>query len=99
MTRDEWLTLPREVREAIRKPESKSRARGVKYGCRVVGPERPILYRRMLAIYRDCLLLNMKGGTRYEVDHVMPLAKGGRHHPDNLAIIPMIENRRKGAKH
>lgn len=99
MTRDEWLDLPREVREAIRKVESKARARGASYGCRVFGPDNPRVYLRMLAIYRDAYIMNLSSRIRYEVDHVKPLAKGGRHHPDNMAIIPMVENRRKGAKH
>lgn len=99
MTRTEWLRLPREVREAIRKVESKARARGTRYGCRVFGPESTRVYLRMLAVYRDCYILNLRGRERYEVDHIRPLAKGGRHHPDNMAIIPMVENRRKGAKH
>ena len=34
-------------------------------------------------------------GKSWEVDHVIPLSKGGKHHPDNLQIIPMEENRRK----
>jgi 5-methylcytosine-specific restriction endonuclease McrA len=32
------------------------------------------------------------------VDHVIPLAKGGWHHPDNLQVISARENVRKGAK-
>lgn len=46
---------------------------------------------RLNEIYKTC----PKG---YEVDHIMPLAKGGLHHPDNLQILPMIENRKKGSK-
>lgn len=34
----------------------------------------------------------------YEVDHIIPLAKGGLHHPDNLQILSMSENRKKGCK-
>jgi 5-methylcytosine-specific restriction endonuclease McrA len=34
----------------------------------------------------------------YEVDHIVPLAKGGLHHPDNLQILSMTENRKKGSK-
>ena len=32
----------------------------------------------------------------YEVDHIMPLSRGGKHHEDNLQYLPMLENRRKG---
>ncbi len=34
----------------------------------------------------------------YEVDHKMPISKGGLHYPSNLQHLPMPENRRKGAK-
>lgn len=34
-------------------------------------------------------------GPEWEVDHIIPLSKGGLHHPDNLQIIPKIENRKK----
>lgn len=98
MTRTEWLRLPREVREAIRKVESKARARAKGYGSRAYGPESPRVYMRMLAVYRDCYVLNLSGRERYEVDHIVPLVKGGKHHHSNLAIIPMRENRSKGAR-
>jgi 5-methylcytosine-specific restriction endonuclease McrA len=34
----------------------------------------------------------------YEVDHIIPLAKGGLHHEDNLQYLTPLENKRKGAK-
>jgi len=34
-------------------------------------------------------------GSEWEVDHITPLSKGGRHHPENLQIIPKTENRKK----
>lgn len=34
----------------------------------------------------------------YEVDHRIPISKGGLHHPDNLQYLPKLENRRKGNK-
>lgn len=34
----------------------------------------------------------------YEVDHIIPLCKGGLHHPDNLQYLTITENRRKGSK-
>ena len=50
-------------------------------------------------IYKTCRLLNRKAGViAYHVDHIIPLAKGGRHHPDNLRIITAEENLKKGAK-
>ena len=32
----------------------------------------------------------------YEVDHIVPLSRGGKHHEDNLQYLPIAENRRKG---
>lgn len=42
--------------------------------------------------------LCVTSGEKYEVDHIMPIFKGGVHHPDNLQILPMSVNRSKGAK-
>jgi hypothetical protein len=39
-------------------------------------------------IYESC-------PTGYEVDHIVPLACGGLHHPDNFQYLPALENRRK----
>lgn len=37
-------------------------------------------------------------GTKYHVDHIIPIAKGGLHHPDNLQVITEYDNCSKGAK-
>lgn len=42
-------------------------------------------------IYRVC----PKG---YDVDHIIPVSKGGLHHQDNLQYLPLSENRRKGSR-
>lgn len=34
----------------------------------------------------------------YEVDHIIPISKGGLHHQDNLQYLPKSENCRKGNK-
>ncbi len=34
----------------------------------------------------------------YEVDHIVPLSKGGLHHQDNLQYLPGLENRKKSNK-
>ena len=33
----------------------------------------------------------------YQIDHIIPLSKGGLHHQDNLQYLPISENCRKGA--
>ena len=34
----------------------------------------------------------------WEVDHIIPISKGGLHTLENLQYLPMSENRRKGSK-
>lgn len=34
----------------------------------------------------------------HEVDHVIPISRGGYHHQDNLQYLPWLDNRRKGNK-
>lgn len=50
---------------------------------------------RMSQIYKYAHNLRSHG-LRVQVDHKIPLSKGGLHHPNNLQIIPKFEN---GAKH
>lgn len=42
--------------------------------------------------------LSEETGIPHEVDHVIPISKGGKHHEDNLQIITMSENRKKHNK-
>ena len=37
-------------------------------------------------------------GTKHHVDHIIPLSKGGLHHPDNLQVLTERDNRCKNAK-
>ena len=50
------------------------------------------------SIYQLRIRLTRETGVEYHVDHRIPLSKGGKHHPDNLWVIPAVENLRKGAK-
>lgn len=50
------------------------------------------------SIYQLRVCLTRETGVEYHVDHHIPLSKGGKHHPDNLWVIPAVENRSKGAK-
>jgi 5-methylcytosine-specific restriction endonuclease McrA len=42
--------------------------------------------------------LTVATGIKHEVDHIMPISKGGLHHQNNLQVLPWIENRKKGNK-
>lgn len=49
-------------------------------------------------IYCDAKQLTEKTGIPHEVDHIIPISKGGKHHENNLQIITMSENRKKHTK-
>lgn len=51
------------------------------------------------SIYANARRLNRDAGyIAYHVDHIIPLVRGGKHHPANLQILTAEENLRKGAK-
>jgi 5-methylcytosine-specific restriction endonuclease McrA len=54
--------------------------------------------REISSIYAKCAALSASSGVQHHVDHIVPLARGGRHHPSNLQIITATENQRKGAR-
>lgn len=53
-------------------------------------------------IYRACKSRTDRTGVKHEVDHIVPIhgkLVSGLHVHDNLQIIPMVDNRRKGASY
>lgn len=52
----------------------------------------------IIKIYEDAKRISLETGIEHHVDHIRPLAKGGRHHPSNLQILTAEENLKKGAK-
>ena len=46
--------------------------------------------------YNIAKSLTEQTGIRYEVDHIIPISKGGMHHENNLQVLTMLENRTKG---
>lgn len=53
---------------------------------------------RVKSVYATAKKLKALTGAAYDVDHIVPLARGGLHHPDNLRVIRASDNRRKAAK-
>jgi hypothetical protein len=54
---------------------------------------------RVKEIYRLANHLNQTGIRKYEVDHIVPVSRGGIHHPNNLVILEKGLNRSKGSNH
>jgi len=55
-------------------------------------------HERILLIYKECARITEETGILHHVDHIHPISKGGKHHPDNLQILTATENIRKGNK-
>jgi 5-methylcytosine-specific restriction endonuclease McrA len=53
---------------------------------------------QIIKIYDEAKKISLRTGIAHHVDHIKPLAKGGRHHPSNLQIITAEENLKKGSK-
>ena len=49
-------------------------------------------------IYAECKRISEETGIPHEVDHIIPIARDGLHHQDNLQILTAEENRSKGAR-
>jgi hypothetical protein len=77
--------------------EHKARRRARMRGSSV--PLTPAEVEEMRRIYKLRAVMSELRGEPYHVDHVVPLAKGGKHHPSNLEVIPASENYLKGSFH
>ena len=53
---------------------------------------------KLLVLERTRKELQKETGRDYHIDHILPLAHGGIHHPINLRILEGVENRSKNAK-
>tara|TARA_B100001996_G_scaffold85449_1_gene63084 strand:- start:413 stop:709 length:297 start_codon:yes stop_codon:yes gene_type:complete len=54
--------------------------------------------RKIQAIYIKSYIKTQRTGIEHEVDHIIPIQKGGLHHQDNLQILTREQNRLKGTK-
>lgn len=48
--------------------------------------------------YKQSVRLTERFGFQFEVDHIIPVSRGGTHKPSNLQVLPMKINRVKGCK-
>lgn len=53
---------------------------------------------QIFAIYKKARKTSKDTGILHHVDHIVPLAAGGRHHPSNLQILTAEDNLKKGTK-
>jgi 5-methylcytosine-specific restriction endonuclease McrA len=52
----------------------------------------------ILQIYQEARRLTQDTGIQHEVDHIIPICRGGHHHEHNLQILTMTDNRKKGGR-
>lgn len=55
-------------------------------------------FNKIQLIYNECKIMTSETGIPHEVDHIIPISKGGLHHQDNLQILTQQENRKKGVR-
>lgn len=89
--------LRRQKPEVAAKDRAYKAKRRAKYstGVRFLTEEEKILTDR---IYAEARRLTKETGIAHHVDHIIPLAHGGTHHPDNLQILTSSQNVQKGIK-
>lgn len=67
--------------------------------CRIKGAfDETANQQKINEIYCEAKQLTKETNVPHEVDHIIPISKGGKHHEDNLQIITMSENRKKHNK-
>jgi hypothetical protein len=50
----------------------------------------------IMEVYSLARRLTLETGVKHEVDHIIPVSKGGLHHPDNLQVLTKYDNQSKG---
>lgn len=86
-----------EYRRSPKGRAAKARRRARKN--RAVVPLTPAEQQRIVALYAEAARRTAETGIAHHVDHDVPLALGGLHHPDNLLVVPASINLAKGARY
>lgn len=80
-------------------PDKVSAKRAKRRACKLA--QTPVLTKQEtqdILLYYTLAQYLSEFGTKHEVDHIAPLAKGGLHHPSNLQVLTQRDNRCKSAK-
>ena len=77
--------------------KEKGRVFRAKYRARKAAALHPLRDdQKIEAIYADSQSLSELTGIEFEVDHYIPISRGGSHHEDNLQLMPARLNNSKG---
>ena len=53
---------------------------------------------KIMGFFNSAKIATLSSGVKHSVDHIIPMAKNGWHHQDNLQVIPSSMNSEKGKK-
>lgn len=82
--------------KAVMSMQAKLRKRGLVDQYNLLSAAEKLQIKR---IYEKRDMMNKEAGEIFfHVDHIVPISKGGKHHPSNLQILTSQENLSKGAK-
>lgn len=89
--------LPRFTRNKLTKRAQNARKRALRYG--VQGHFTQFTIKNLYVKQRGkCACCGEVFNGKFEVDHIIPLSKGGSNFPDNLQLLTPICNKKKGGK-
>ncbi|WP_036289530.1 HNH endonuclease domain-containing protein [Methylosinus sp. PW1] len=49
-------------------------------------------------LFQEAARLELQTGVKYHVDHIIPLSRGGDHHPSNMQVVTAAYNMTKGSR-
>lgn len=82
-------------------PAGRAQSRAIRHRRRVIGAHLLTELDEfvLLEVAELCVQRALATGFRWEVDHIVPVSKGGTNHAYNLQAVPMAWNRSKGNTH